>query len=455
MKNIFKKNKSRGFAAIIALLAVCGLVLILTFSLSASLLTKKQISKNLSNSLRSYYLAESGMEDAIVRVVKNYNYPTTPLVLDGASVEQVIPPPVGDTTTISVSSSYLNNVRKLTTSLTLSTTAVSFYYGVQVGAGGASMANNTTIVGNLYSDGPVIGGPAKSSKITGDVVVANGEILDKMIVKGTVKANTITDSKICGDAYYQSIDSGSFDFLYDPKSPTCSSPLTDGTGYVSPDEPSAPMPITADDIAGWKASAEAGGVYSDAAHCMPAGDIVMGPAKLDCQAFGGFSISNWKKLTMTGIIWVKGNITISNNGIVELDSGYGTNSGVMLADDPGNEITSGIINANNNAIVCGSEGYNSGSKTCNASNSSYLLLLSTHSGATVAIDVSNNVDGAIFYAANGIARITNNANVKEVTAYRLELSENTAVTYESGLASAAFSSGPGGGWLVNSWNETE
>lgn len=454
MKNIFKKNNSQGFAAIVALLAVCGLVLILTFSLSASLLTKKQISRNLSNSLKSYYLAESGMEDAVVRVIKNYNYPTTPLTLDGASVDQVISPPVGDTTTVSVSSSYLNNVRKLTTSLTVNTTAVSFYYGVQVGAGGADMDNNSTIVGNLYSDGSVIGKSKTSSKITGDVVVANGMILDTVIVKGNVKAHEIKNSNICGDAYYQVIDSDSLSFLNNPTPSKCS-PVTNGTGYVSPDEPTAPLPITADDIAGWKASAEAGGVYSDAAHCTPSGDIAIGPAKLDCQAFGGFSISNWKKLTITGTLWVVGNIDISNNGIVELDSGYGTNSGVMLADDPGNETTSGIINANNNAIVCGSEGYNSGSKTCNASNSSYLLLLSTHSGATVAIDVSNNVDGAIFYAANGIASITNNANVKEVTAYQLKLTENTAVTYESGLASAAFSSGPGGGWLVNSWNETQ
>lgn len=455
MKNIHKgkkNNNSHGFAGIIAIIAVTSLVLILTFSLSASLSAKKQVSKNLSNSLRSYYLAESGTEDAVLRVLKNYSYtPTSTFTLDGATVGRNITQS-GDTTTINVSSSYQSNVRKLTSSLTVTTAAVSFYYGVQVGAGGMTMGNNASIIGNLYSDGPVTGGNGGSSKITGDVVVATGNSLSKMIVKGTAKANTIIGSKICGDAYYQSIDATSTNFLNSPSSPTCSLPLTNGTAHsASPDEPSAPMPITPADITGWEAVAEAGGVYSDAAHCSPAGDIILGPAKLNCD----LTIEGGKKLTLSGTLWVVGDINISNSGIIELASGYGGNSGMIIADNPGNETTSGIITTSNNAIICGSTGYNSGSETCNAPNDSYVLLLSTHSGATNAIIVANNADGAIFYAANGIADVSNNANVKEVTAYKLQLEENTTVTYESGLASASFSSGPGGGWEIDSWNETQ
>lgn len=612
MKNIFKKNNSQGFAGIIALLTACSLVLILTFSLSASLFTKKQISRNLSNSLKSYYLAESGTEDAIVRVLKNYNYsPTNTFILDGATIDQDISES-GNTTTIDVSSSYLNNVRKLTSSLTITTTEVSFYYGVQVGEGGLSMGNSgTSVIGNIYSNGTVTG---NSSVIAGDVIVATGmevdpqgvwanetddgdfgkisplidiaisftptsteklnqvsfnlkktgsssggtirimtdnsgvpsttqlastplglvsvgnfyawahytfssaatltagntywividvaagdasnylsirrspgnansvsaysanysggswtldasgdynfkawmggdpTYLNDIIVKGSARANRIINSFVCGDAYYKNIDASSLSFLNNPTTPTCSLPLTNGMANPnSDDSPIEEMPVTIDTIRSWEAEAEAGGVYSDAAHCNPPSDISIGPAKLNCN----FTGSNGIKITLNGTLWVNGNITLPNNAIVELSSGYGGNSGVIIADNLGNETASGIITTSNNAIICGSNGYNSGSGTCNASNDTYIMFLSTHSGAINAINISNNASGAIFYAFAGIANVSNNANVKEVTAYKLVLENNTAVTYESGLANAAFSSGPGGGWEINSWYETE
>ncbi|MFH0923634.1 MAG: hypothetical protein V1825_02775 [Candidatus Falkowbacteria bacterium] len=449
MKNIFKKNNSRGFAGIIALLTVCSLVLILTFSLSASLFTKKQISKNLSNSLKSYYLAESGTEDAIVRVLKNYNYgPTNIFTLDGSTIDQNISES-GNTTTIDVSSSYLNNVRKLTSSLTVTTTAVSFYYGVQVGEGGLTMGNNALVIGNIYSNGIVTGG---GSVITGDVIVANGMALSGIVVKGNVKANSIVSSKICGDAYYQNIDATSTNFLNSPTSPTCSLPLTSGTAHPgSTDMPVETMPITIDTIRSWEEDAEAGGVYSDAAHCNPQVNISIGPAKLNCNLTG----ANGIKITLTGTLWVNGNIILPNNVIMELSSDYGENSGVIIADNIGNETASGVITTSNNAIICGSNGYNPLSGTCNASNGTYIMLLSTHLGATNAINISNNASGAIFYAFAGIANVSNNASVKEVTAYKLILANNATVTYESGLENATFSSGPGGGWEIISWNETE
>ena len=85
------------------------------------------------------------------------------------------------------------------------------------------------------------------------------------------------------------------------------------------------------------------------------------------------------------------------------------------------------------------------------------MLLSTFNNlASSAIEISNNASGAIYYASRGIANVNNNAsNVKEVTAYRLILANGASISYESGLESAAFSSGPGGGWEINSWNETE
>lgn len=172
MKNISKNINFRGFAGIIALLTVSSLVLVLTFSISANIAAKKKISKNLSDSIRSYYLAESGIEDAVLRVLKDYNYTAVnTFTLDGASINQNITQN-GGVITINSSSSYSSDVRKVRTALVVTTDNISFHYGVQVGEGGVEMDQNSKIIGNIYANGSVTG--ASGSRIAGDVWIANG-----------------------------------------------------------------------------------------------------------------------------------------------------------------------------------------------------------------------------------------------------------------------------------------
>ncbi len=609
------KNKTNdcGFALIMALLVVIGLVLVVAFSMTAVVLTERKIDKNLINSTQSYYLAESGIEDAILRVIRSEYDAINNFTLDGADIGQNITQ-VDDDIVIQSASSYSNNERKLETSLYITTSDIAFHYGVQVDEGGLEMKNGSSIIGNIYSNGTITG--ATGTTIFGDAFVATGMSLDSngvwdtysgdeifgkanpevdiamsfspsvsenlsqvafyikkedspsdgtikivtdsagspsktelasttliaskigssygwvefsfsspaslvsgstywivvdvdrknseyfyigkapdnansvskyspdwdaatpswtedvnedyeykvwmggvatslnsIIVEGNAYANTISNSEICGDAYYETIDAFSLGFLNTPTSPTCPAPLTGGTAHPgNPDPAVEALPISDSNINDWKAAALAGGVYSDAAHCSPDTDISLGPAKLVCD----FSPANGIKITLNGTVWIEGNIDLSSNNIIELDSGYGTNSGVIIADKVGSEETDGTILVKNNIVICGSEGYNTETSSCNPSNGSYVLLLSTHSGSsTDAIEVANNADGAIFYAHNGTVNVSNNASLKEVTAYKLKLENNTSVIYESGLANASFSSGPGGGWAIRTWNETQ
>ncbi|MBU4056799.1 hypothetical protein KJ695_02725, partial [Patescibacteria group bacterium] len=145
-----------GFAALLALFMVTGMVLIVTFSVSAIILTRTQVSKNLIFSAQSYYSAESGAEDAVLRKLKNYDLPSGVLNLDGASINQSFST-VGSVTTIDSVSTYLNNVRKTRVRLTITADIVSFHYGVQIGEGGLEMSNNSTIDGNIYSNGKIQG----------------------------------------------------------------------------------------------------------------------------------------------------------------------------------------------------------------------------------------------------------------------------------------------------------
>ncbi|NOQ68334.1 DUF4082 domain-containing protein [Patescibacteria group bacterium] len=595
-ENKNKKN-NHGFAAILIVIVLMSLVLIVTFSLSAIIITKNRISKNLVLSAQSYYSAESGIEDALLRVINNdYNWTAiNNFNLDGSEISQNITQD-GNITTIESLSSYYNNERKVKTELSLTVDNISFHYGVQVGEGGLIMGNNSSIIGNLYSDGSVSG----SGTITGDLIVATGMSLDTNGVWDTynddlifgkngeptdiamsfVPTSTGTLSQVSfyvkkdsnpgdgtirivednagspsttvlatavfsasktgssygwvsssfsaptsltgGNTYWIIIDvnssnnqyfyigrapgninsvskhatdwnSGSWttdavgDYEYkawigglatsvdgltiegdahaheikncaiteDARYQVISNSTVGGTSYPGEsDPPVVALPISDGNIADWKADALAYGIL-DPSLCNVSTNVTINGGKLVCPT--GFDPGVGVTITLKGTLWVEGDLTLENNNILILDSSYGDNSGIIIADSPGNESTGGKILIENNIIICGSQGLNDDENGCADSNETYILMLSTHSGTDLsyAVEVRNNADGAIFYAHNGIAHIKNNANLKEVTAYKLSLENLATVTYESGLSDASFTSGPGGGWIINNWNEIE
>jgi len=168
--------------------------------------------------------------------------------------------------------------------------------------------------------------PAWSAPLSGDLAFKTfigGQIttLSDMTIKGTARVNTITNSKICGDAYYQSIDASSLNFLNNPTSAPCALPLTTGTAYPGSEDPVVvPMPISDGNIADWEAAAEAGAIYeSGSPECAPATDMEIGPARLNCD----WIVSNDKVITIKGPVWVNGNIDLSNNAALVLDSSFG------------------------------------------------------------------------------------------------------------------------------------
>src|SRR3989344_1355700 len=71
--------------------------------------------------------------------------------------------------------------RTVQVTATTGTTNMGFNYGVQVGEGGLQMDNNSSVIGNVYSNGDIIGG--NGAAITGTAVVAGatGKI-DNLII---------------------------------------------------------------------------------------------------------------------------------------------------------------------------------------------------------------------------------------------------------------------------------
>ena len=196
-----------------------------------------------------------------------------------------------------------------------------------------------------------------------------------------------------------------------------------------------PLPISDGVITDWKNIAEAGGVQNGDYNLSGSQTVSLGPKKI----VGDMILSNQSILTLTGTVWVTGNVYVSNTSRMKLDPGYGSSSGVMVSD--------GVYTISNETGFEGS-----------GEVGSYIMLLAARDAKTeISIYASNPSVGVVYYAGKSQIQFSNLAQAKEATAWGITMSNNTVVNYESGLANIFFTSGPGGGWSVESgsWREVQ
>lgn len=383
--------------------------------------------RNSVRSAQSMHVSESLQEDIFYRFVSNKDVPpTVTLSLNDATAEAVVEDLSGTKRITSVGDAE-NRIRK-TEMILEAGSGATLFYGVQVGQGGFVMTNNTRIIGNVYSSGPIIGTNAAS--ITGDVISAEGSgLIDGLTISGSAYAQRIEDSDIGGDAYYQSIFSSD----------------VDGTKYPgSENQPAIPLPISDEMIEGWKDAAVAGGTASTCPYSIGS-DVTIGPLYIPCDlnVYSG-------TVTLTGPVWVDGDISVSGSSVIRVSPALGSNSVPLIADDESHRSSRGRITLSNNTEYLGS-----------GDDDSYIILLSQNNsaengGSTKAITMSNNSEGKlVLYAGHGEIELSNNADLKEVTAYRIRLSNLAIVRYETGLANLSFTTGPSGGYVLESIKEVQ
>lgn len=413
---------------------------------------------------QSYALAEAGVEDIAYRIRTGKAYPAAEtLSLDGSSATVTVTSGANQKT-VESSGDVANSVRRAQVILQVGT-GVSFSYGVQVGDYGLEMEEQSEVigaggaVGNVYSNGPVAGN--NGATVSGGIAVATTTVsLDRVDVLGTARASAITRSSICGDAYYQSIDSSSLSFLQQPSGSICPNPLTPGAAFpATPPPPPLPMPISDAVIQQWENDAASGGTIAGncgdngVADCnIPNnGTLSIGPKKIA----GDLVLTKKQTLNVTGTLWVTGHIDMdsSSGATVKCDPAFGAQSCIVIAD--------GWIHIKNNAIFQGS-----------GVSGSYLLVAAMLDGCYgdgftrssiaascthhhAAVDFHNNATGAIFYVPKSLVFLHNGVALTELTAGKAHLENNATVTFEQGLLDVHFSSGPTGGWNIQQWGEVK
>lgn len=273
------------------------------------------------------------------------------------------------------------------------------------------------------SGGNMIYGDAVSAGPTGSIT--------KIHATSSLYARTITNSLADRDAYYKNISNTTVLGLSYPN---------------STDQPTSTMPISDEQITLWETEASAGGTATCDGDTYDINtNVTMGPKKIPCD----LKVSNGGTLTLTGVVWVTGNIELSNTSYITVHSSLSGKTVPLIADKTPNRSASSKITLNNNSVVDGS------------GNNSYVLFISQNNSAeqggnVEAIGVNNSFSGdAILFAPHGLIRIDNSVALKEVTGYKVRARNSSQVIYTSGLANLIFSSGPSGGYSIGGWGSSQ
>ena len=250
------------------------------------------------------------------------------------------------------------------------------------------MSNSSTIVGNVYSNKP-----------------------------GTNSIEGYNSSRIEGEAFAHGMISS--------PDPTVD---CDDLPCKHENQPQSEMPVKEEDLQDfydeWKTKAEAGGPIADCSWSGTETDAI-GPGK----CLGNFTTSNSAQVTIKGPIYVTGNVSISNSSKVILDNSFGSTGTVFITDGT-------VTISNTGAFI-----------PTNANPKGYILVVTTSTNNN-AISIANQGATAIFYALDGGAVLSNEADVIALVAKKLTMSNYATLTYDEGLADAQFSSGPGGSWQI-------
>lgn len=389
----------------------------------------------LSFSKSTYILTEGVLEEVVYRHKHAKDVASTETVTEGTVTVVTTTTNIPGGKEILAVGTENGRVRKIKTEL-IEGDGVSFSFGVQTDTGGIILENSSLVDGNVYSNGPIVG--ANKNLIKGTAISAGPSgLISEIHATGSAFAHNIENSYIEEDAFFTSIDFAT---------------IVDGTKNPGhPDLATSTFPISETLLDSWATYAETADILT--AECTAAGghiiyngDVTLGPAKIPCDVtFTG----NGTTKTIAGVLWIEGDLNFTLGPTFEVHPAIGNKSVPIIVDKPSDRLTSGRIDMDN-----------SGEWLSNG-NRSYILLISRNEsaeqgGTEKAITIKNSTGGKLLvYAGHGEISLRNSVSLTEITAWRVRLQQSTEVIYDTGLASAVFTAGPGGSYVIDYWKEVE
>lgn len=432
MTRILPVHYHRGQILLLALV-FAGIFMTVSTALVGQVTSYGRSERTVVAATQALVIAEGALDEAAYQLNQNPSYSgetNTPL---GSGVFAITVSSIDSKTKRITATGYVPNsqqptaIKIIKADVGIDDSVISFHYGIQSGNGGFFMENSSTVTGNVFSSGSVIG--TSQNYIYGDVISsgANGLVYG-IHATSSVYAHTIGDASqatiVDKDAYY-----------YSTKTNTT---VRGASHSGSPDQATTSLPISDAQIAEWEAVAEAGGtaVCSSGSYNISSGTANLGPVKIPCN----LTISNRAVVTIHGHVWVTGDIVVQNFAIVKMAPSLGAQNVAIIADKPSDRLESSTIKVQNTATF-----QDSGTP------GSFVFLISQNNSAEnggdeEAFELSNSASALVAYAAHGLIPLGNSVSLKEITAYKIKLENSAKVTYDTGLPNTVFQSGPGASW---------
>lgn len=503
-------KKPKGVVALITLLGLSTISLAIISSLAILAISELRMANSGGVIDKTYYAAETGLNEGLYRLIRNPGLWDYSFELDNGVQVTVstfscsnpecngipIPNCTSPKQRVVCSQAEDSNGNKRTVAIVANTSSFAggFDFAVQGGSGGIEMDNNSCIKGNIYSEGNILvsggGNGCKQSvptscrevypnkqDIIGDVTVAFDPLnpptnINGVRLTGDARAHKIIGSTIGGQAYYQELSgtvkaNGGGEVCKQTTAGTYCHP-----GSVDP-EPKE-MPIKDEDIQNWKdeitAATAAGNpeLNPDPTNCSGGhvanfycveNDETHGYQKIvnSDGSNADFYVGNNKTLTLTGNLWITGEMFLDNNGTIKIDETLCNQAEAAGENYPSFVIiTDGIINVNENYTFKGCQVIDN--ITGEVQTVSYILIVSMSGSLNPlapAILASNNSNSIIFAAINGMLRVKENGCLNAAASQKIHLEENSTVTYNPLLSSFVVGSGGGEeiGTSLGSWQE--
>lgn len=372
-----------------------AVVLILSASLFGRVASFVKIGSNSIEKEQAQALAEAGVERAIWKLnttAGSFYGDTTEVEVGETGTSFVSIIDKNPTVKTITSTGYVGTsqdpeaTRTIKVEVYLDGEAVEFNFATQIGNGGLTMANSSTIKGNVYSNGNITG--SGSTTIEGDAYAV-----------GTISSPDpfVTGTKNPGSSA-QNLPTIDYDFW---KKAACNG------------DPNYPTSCQTEEIC--------------SPTCTISADTSIGNKKYS----GNLHLTNNAVITLNGPIWVTGNFSMSQGGTtLKLNNSFGSNGTVVIVD--------GTVDLTQGGSLVPTDA---------TPNKGYILLVTT-STADPALSISQSGATALFFALEGAAELTQSAHVVSLTADKLDIKNSVILEYDNGLASTLFTTGPGGSWRV-------
>ncbi|HCQ31191.1 TPA: hypothetical protein DIU27_02275 [Candidatus Collierbacteria bacterium] len=440
------RNDNSGQASLVLVL-VLGLVSMMSVLASSSLsVSNVQIENTISESNRAWYAAWSGIDEIMYRLRSHQdfenNYTVGLTLSNGATASATV---TGDSNQKIVRSSGFDNgiIKNLEVTIASSSSKASFIFAAQAGEGGFELEGNTIVTGNngapgnVYSNGPVLGIKANSG-------VSGSKILGSVWAVGTIGGLSSPNSGgvyIQKNAWANTLTACLIDGTVRASVPPTNCPYSGG---LEISDPPSPATLASVDASYWKNKALEGGVWNgdcniastDGTDCS-GGTRVIGTI----QILGDLNVPSGVNLTITGPLWVKGDIFISQNNVLTTSEVVGKNSIMVVVSDPDNPnlkgrmVTSSNVQFNRNSQGAG------------------IIFISENKSmdcATLpAIDMTSNTATVVFVAIDGCINVGSNSQINGILGKKIHVKNNSTIRYDPSLARAIVVPDSGGWNVVN------